>query len=362
MKKYNVIDLFDGAGGLSYGFYKNDKFKILCANEIEKDMCETYKSNHRDVLVYNEDIKNFTVNKLKKDLSIEKLDIDVIIGGPPCQAYSTVGKRLLDDPRGKLFQEYYRIVKEANPKLFIFENVKGLVSMDKGNLLKLIISLFEKIGYTVHYKILNALDYGVPQNRERVIIVGTKPNYQFNFPLQTHNQDGSNGLKKHLTLADAISDLPSLDNNDKKTEYLLEPKNNYQKMMRKNTMKLTYHQSPNNNQKLRNLMKALPDGGTPKDVHIDLRPQSGYKNTYCKLWWNRPSTTITRNFSTPSSSRCIHPKDPRPLSPREAMRIQSFPDDYIFCGSKTSINLQIGNAVPPILSEFLAESTLQALS
>ena len=357
----NVIDLFAGAGGLSYGFYHNKYFNIVCANEIEKDMCNTYQANHPNAKVYNLDIKDFDISMVENDLGICKSDIDLIIGGPPCQAYSTVGKRLLDDPRGKLFQEYFRIVKSVNPKMFIFENVKGLISMDKGNLLQYIISLFESIGYEVQYKVLNAADYGVPQIRERVIIVGNRTDKKFSFPEPTHSQDGKNGYKKYLTLSEALSDLPTLDNGGESEQYKTAPQNDYQSKMRQNSKILTHHKSPKNNPKLIKLMKALPDGGTPEDVHIDLRPTSGFKNTYCKLWWNKPSTTITRNFSTPSSSRCIHPIDPRPLTPREAMRLQSFPDNYKFFGSKTSINLQVGNAVPPILSKHLANSILKTL-
>lgn len=362
MKKINVIDLFAGAGGLSYGFYKNENFKIVCANEIEKDMSMTYTKNHPDVPMYNMDIKDFNPDSVVNELLEKNETVDLIIGGPPCQAYSTVGKRILDDPRGKLFQEYYRIVKSLMPKMFVFENVKGLLSMDKGNLIKLIISLFEQLGYVVKFKVLNAADYGVPQNRERVIIVGNRLKEEYNFPEPTHSSNEMDNLKKHLTLSDAISDLPRLGNGEVCEKYLSEPKNEYQEKLRMNSDRLTEHASPKNNGNLIALMRALPDGGTPLDVAEDLRPKSGFKNTYCRLWWDKPATTITRNFSTPSSSRCIHPIDPRPLTAREAARLQSFPDDYIFIGSKTSKNLQIGNAVPVILSEFLATSILKVFN
>lgn len=354
-KKINVIDIFCGAGGLSYGFYKNDNFKLICANDIEKDMTQTYKSNHKDVPVYNMDIKDFNLSILTKDLGITESDVDVIIGGPPCQAFSTVGKRLLDDPRGKLFQEFYRLVKETKPKLFLFENVKGLLSMDNGNLLKHIISLFKEINYNVDYEVLNACDYGVPQARERVFIVGTLATKKFKFPDPTHSENGCSLTKKHITLKEAISDLPHLETNDSKDFYLNDPHNEYQNSLR-DTHILTEHYSPKNNPNLIKLMEALPDGGTPLDVPEELRPKSGFKNTYCRLWWEKPCTTITRNFSTPSSSRCVHPKQARPLSAREALRIQSFPDSYILKGSQTSKKIQIGNAVPPLLSKHLANA------
>lgn len=360
-KKINVIDIFCGAGGLSYGFYKNKNFNILCANDIEKDMTETYKANHKEVPIYNMDIRNFNLELLKQELKITKRDIDVIIGGPPCQAYSTVGKRLLDDPRGKLFQEFYRLVKECLPKLFLFENVKGLLSINKGTLFQEIISLFKDMGYQIEYKVLNACDFGVPQSRERVFIVGTLNSKKFTFPSPTHSEYGCEKTKKYVTLKDAISDLPELGNNEQKNKYIDDAKHYYQEMLR-DANTITEHISPKNNDNLIELMNALPDGGTPLDIEERLRPKSGFKNTYCRLWWEKPCTTITRNFSTPSSSRCVHPKQARPLTPREALRIQSFPDSYILKGSSSSKKVQIGNAVPPLLSKHLAEAVSDYLN
>ncbi len=361
MRKYKVLDLFAGVGGLSYGFAKDQDFKIVAANEILPDMAKAYLLNHPDVKMYNCDIKNFGIKNLKQDLDISKGDIDLIVGGPPCQAFSTVGKRLIDDPRGKLFQEYYRVLKELDPKIFLFENVKGLLSMQKGELLQTILALFKSLGYHVTYKVLNSADFGVPQIRERVIIIGTKNKAPFIYPTRTHTDKENNifeqNLKPYLTLSEAISDLPFIKTNEESFEYSSEPKNDFQRLMRKNApKKLMDHNAPNNNEKLVKLMQMLPDGGTPKDLPKELRPKSGFKNTYCRLWWNRPSTTITRNLSTPSSSRCIHPKAPRPLTTREGARIQCFPDDYIFYGSRSSKNLQIGNAVPTFLSIALKDA------
>jgi len=367
-RKLKVVDLFAGCGGLSYGFAKDGIFEIVAANEILPDMAETYSLNHPSVKVYCKDIKDFGLKDLKKDLNINKEDVDLIVGGPPCQAYSTVGKRLEDDPRGKLFQEYFRILKELEPKMFLFENVKGLLSMQGGNLLKGIIRLFESIGYSVKYKLLNAADYGVPQLRERVIIIGTKIKKEFEYPNPTHyNPDNfevapSNELKPYLTLSEAISDLPFIGVNDSSEEYSTPPNTEFQKTMRMDApKKLMDHNSPKNNLNLIKIMNALPDGGTPLDIPEELRPTSGFKNTYCKLWWNKPSTTITRNLGTPSSSRCIHPKANRPLTTREGARIQCFPDNYIFFGSKSSKNLQIGNAVPTILSKVLVKKIKEHL-
>ena len=273
---------------------------------------------------------------------------------------------MINDPRGELFQEYYRVLKKLNPTLYLFENVKGLLSMKKGELLQTIISLFESLGYRVQYKILNSADYGVPQIRERVIIFGTKLDKEYIYPQPTHSNSNKNlfeyNLKPYLTLAEAISDLPFIKSNEESFEYATKPQNEFQKLMRKNAPhRLTEHKAPKNNDKLVKLMESLPDGGSPKDIPKELRPKSGFGNTYCRLWWNRPSTTITRNLSTPSSSRCIHPKAPRPLTTREGARIQCFPDDYIFYGSRGSKNLQIGNAVPTFLSIALKDSIKEYL-
>ena len=365
--KLNIIDLFSGVGGLSQGFYHDDRFQIVAANDVLPNMAKAYSLNHPEVRVYAEDIKNLGIKKIEGDLGLCAKDIDIIIGGPPCQAYSTVGKRLIDDPRGKLFHECYRLLKEFDPKLFLFENVKGLLSMQDGELLKSIIRSFESLGYKVKYRLLNAADYGVPQIRERVIIVGSKLKTDFEYPEPTHSSfsngnDLFNGdMKPYLTLGEAIGDLPFINSNEESFKYASDPKNDFQKLMREGSHeKLMDHNSPKNNEQLVKMMELLPDGGTPDDLPESLRPASGFKNTYCRLWWEKPSTTITRNLSTPSSSRCIHPKAPRPLTTREGARLQCFPDSYQFYGSRSDKNLQVGNAVPPFMSMALAKAILSS--
>ncbi len=364
---YKVVDLFAGVGGLSYGFAHDSDFQIIAANEILEPMAKAYSANHPDVKMYNKDIKDFSIFDLENDLNISKGDIDVVIGGPPCQAYSTVGKRLIDDPRGKLFQEYFRILCEVKPRIFIFENVKGLLSMQGGNLIKQIKALFESVGYTVQMKLLNAADYGAPQIRERVILVGTLDNTPFVYPTRTHYdpsvEDLSHkGLKPYVTLGEALGDLPSIKSGEYSTTYSSNPQNDYQRLMRENSSDtIAEHETSKNNDRLVALMTALPDGGSPKDIPEELRPKSGFANTYCRLWWNRPSTTITRNLGCPSSSRCIHPKDPRPLTTREGARLQGFPDNYVFYGSRADKHLQIGNAVPTFLSYAIKDSVKKYL-
>lgn len=365
--KIRVVDLFAGVGGLSYGFAEHKAFEIVAANEILPQMATAYKLNHPTVTVYNKDIKDFGIANLTRDFGLQKGDIHLVIGGPPCQAYSTVGKRLIDDPRGQLFQQYYRVLQELAPQAFIFENVKGLLSIQKGALLRQILQLFQSLGFRVKYQVLNAADYGTPQIRERVIIVGTKTIQDFEFPPATHYNRLqapkiiAPNLKPYVSVAEAIGDLPLIACGEASFEYASSPQNDYQRLMRVKSIKLLDHNVPKNNPNLIKLMQMLPDGGSPLDLPAELRPKSGFANTYCRLWWNRPSTTITRNLSTPSSSRCIHPKAPRPLSTREGARLQGFPDHYQFFGSRTDKNLQIGNAVPTFLSQKLCQAVLQML-
>ena len=357
MIKLNVLDLFSGVGGLSYGFYKSPHFKIIAANEILNDMAIAYTLNHPDVLMFHKDICKLNTsdfNNLPK--------IDIIIGGPPCQAYSTVGKRLLDDPRGKLFQEYFRILKIIKPKTFLFENVKGLMSINQGKLLTEIIDLFSSLGYFITYKVLDAADFGVPQNRKRVIIVGTLVNKKYKYPNPTHINKQNNlfdrNLKSHVSLIEAIGDLPSICSGEASEIYDSPPLNEYQSLMRDASSRLLDHNATTHNEKLIEIMSHIPEGGGLKDVPISIRPKKAFGNSYSRLWKDKPSTTITRNFGTPSSARCIHPLINRGLTTREGARLQSFPDNYLFYGSRSSKNLQIGNAVPPLLSNILASSII----
>lgn len=355
MKQYNIIDLFAGVGGLSYGFSTLSQFNIIAANEIEKDISVAYTLNHPTVKMLNCDINDLTEDVLNSALEGRK--IDVVVGGPPCQSYSTLGKRQ-NDERANLFMQYKRILRILQPKAFVFENVTGILSMNKGNLFKQIQAEFEELGYDLKYKVLDAVDYGVPQHRERVILVGFKGENNFVYPAPTHGE----GLKPYVTLKDAIGDLPVLKSGGESKAYATDTTNEFLEFVRKNSsVCVEEHKAPKNGERLVKIMNALKEGQSKDDLPEDIRPKSGYGNTYAKLWWNKPSTTITRNFACPSSSRCIHPRDSRAMSIREGARLQSFPDDYKFYGSDGMKRLEIGNAVPPLLSAAVAKQMLLAL-
>ena len=354
-KHYNVIDLFAGVGGLSYGFSQLSQFRILAANEIEKDISIAYSLNHPEVKMLNCDIVDLDEKTLSDALNGEK--VDIVVGGPPCQSYSTVGKRQLDD-RANLFLQYKRVLQIIKPKAFVFENVVGILSMDRGRLFKRVQAEFEEIGYTLKYQVLDAVNYGVPQHRERVILVGFKGVNPFQYPAPTHGE----GLIPYVTLKEAFADLPALKSGGKAAEYTGEASNVFLRFVRENSRGLTEHAAPKNGEHLIRIMEALGDGQSKDDLPESIRPKSGYPNTYAKLWWDKPSTTVTRNFACPSSSRCIHPRDSRAMSIREGARLQSFPDDYKFYGADGMKRLEIGNAVPPLLSKAIARQMLVAMA
>lgn len=353
MSKFKVIDLFAGVGGLSYGFAHNDNFQIVMANEYDKDIATAYRMNHPTVDMIQGDIRDLTEEELKKHVGD---GIDLIVGGPPCQSYSTLGKRQMDD-RAHLFEEYCRVLSIVKPKMFVFENVSGLLSMQGGTLIEVIKEKFRELGYDVKSKVLNAVDFGVPQYRDRVILVGMKGKNTFEYPTPTHGE----GLLPYVTVEDAFSDLPALKSGQESTQYATEPQNEFQKYLRTNSDCLTENIAPTNGVHLIRIMEALPDGGSKDDLPEEIRPKSGYGNTYAKMWWKKPAPTVTRNFATPSSSRCVHPRDSRAMTTREGARLQSFPDDYKFYGSRSTKNLEIGNAVPPLLSIAIAKEVEKVL-
>jgi len=355
MSNYNIMDLFAGVGGLSYGFSKLPEFKIIAANEIERDISVAYSLNHPDVKMLNCDINDLTEEMLEEVLGGVK--IDIVVGGPPCQSYSTLGKRRMDN-RANLFMQYKRVLQLLKPRAFVFENVLGILSMDNGKLFKRVQAEFEELGYDLKHKVLNAVDYGVPQLRERVILVGIKDENKFEYPEATHGE----GLKPYVTLKDAIGDLPVLKSGQSSTDYNHDADNEFLEFARADgANSVSEHSAPKNGEHLIRIMEALEDGQSKNDLPEEIRPKSGYGNTYAKLWWERPSTTITRNFACPSSSRCIHPRDSRAMSIREGARLQSFPDNYKFYGSDSMKRLEIGNAVPPLLSLSIAKQMLKAL-
>lgn len=355
------MNYLQALAGLGTGFSKAG-FNIVSANDVWEPAARTYMANHPNTKFIIKDIAQINGNTLLDGTGYKKEDIDVIIGGPPCQGFSTLGKRFIDDPRNKLFKEYVRIVNDIKPKFFVMENVAGILSMQDGKVLENILSSFKEIGYVVEKRLLNAAEYGVPQTRERTIFIGTRLNIEIKYPKKTFSLTGDNGLPMAITFKEAVGDLP-LSETEEITNYITEPQNSYQRLIRGSSQKITNHKPPIHNEKAKKMMSLIPEGSSAWEVDMpeELKPTSGFGNTYARLNSNQPGMTITRNFSCISSSRCIHPFVNRGLTAREAARIQSYPDDYEFYGSKTDIQIEIGNSVPPLLAEEIGKTVKNML-
>lgn len=373
----NVIDLFSGAGGLTFGFcYRqranrfvhNRKFSFIFANEYDKQAARAFSANFPNIPIMQCDISDVTIGSLAEKQIRTNQPVDLIIGGPPCQSYSTVGKRQYDQ-RARMYNQYTRMLSLFRPAMFVFENVTGLLTMknDEGQpVIDDIIALFENIetglGYRLYTRTLNAKDYGVPQSRDRVFIVGIRNDIDYTW----HFPEPKYGTQRNpfLTVSDAISDLPILNCGQRIEEYVNQPQNDYQILMRGNQNVLFNHFCGEYGDKITTVIHNVPQGeGRPyinnlvDNGELDQRYYltSGYKNTYGRLWWDRPCTTITNSLGTPSALRCIHPLQDRALSTREGARLQSFPDWFRFFGTKYQQNSQVGNAVPPLLAMALAK-------
>lgn len=338
-----AVDLFCGAGGLGLGL-KRAGFKIVLANEMEGDFAKTHDLNFPNCRMLNKPIQDVDFRKETSSLGSV---VDLVAGGPPCQGFSTVGKKDAGDPRNSLFRQFLRAVEEIGPRFVIFENVSGFKRLYNGEMYRKAVEGLETLGFDHVSAVLNAKDYGAPQSRERTIILAWKRGERpLSMPEATHGPPH----RPFLTLMDAISDLPPIGPGEEGKNYLHDPTNEYQNLMRSAGGPLTEHRCAKYGEHMQKVISRVPKGGSIMDVPEDLRPKGYFKNTYARLLPDVPCTTITRNFGTPSSSRCIHPHQNRALSTREGARIQGFPDHYRFHGGKGSKNLQIGNAVPPALA------------
>lgn len=345
-EKLNAIDLFCGCGGLSYGF-EEAGYNILLGIDNDAKALETFKLNHVGAKAICGDITEVTYEKNIKPL-IGNKTIDVIIGGPPCQGMSLSGPRKFEDPRNKLYLSYIRLVEEIQPKAFVIENVPGLVTLFKGQIKDSIIQKFKDLGYKIQYRILCAADYGVPQNRKRVVFVGMKDGY-FEYP---------DIISEKVTCSMALSDLPPLENElgSDDVPYFTVAQNDYQKLMRRNSSKVKNHIAANHSERVKKIISLVPDGGNYKDLPEEYKNSRNFHVAWTRFASDKPAPTIDTGHR-----HHFHYKFNRVPTVRECARLQSFPDDFIFLGNKTQQFRQVGNAVPPLMAKHIAEQLTKAL-
>ena len=320
--RINAIELFAGAGGLALGLERSGIKAVACV-EIDKYCCETLRRNRPNWNVIESDIHDV-------DFSLFNGQVDIVTGGFPCQAFSYAGKKLgFEDTRGTLFYEFARCIKEVEPSVFMAENVRGLISHDNGRTLETMLEIFRELGYNVEYKLLNSVDYGVPQKRQRIIIIGTKPGVLFEFPEEE---------KEIKTIGDALQGVPKSEGQQ------------YSKNKRK-------------------VLDLVPPGGCWRDLPLEIQKEYMGKSFYSsggrtgmarRMSWDEPCLTLTCSPSQKQTERC-HPEETRPFTVREYARIQTFPDDWEFAGGLGEQYKQIGNAVPVELAYKLGLQLVEAI-
>ena len=397
-----AVDLFSGAGGLSFGFQQAG-FRVAFANDINSEFAYTYEKNHPDTKVFRESIEDLTASDVFRATGLRKNDIDVLIGGPPCQGFSiNAPKRSQEDARNHLFQHYGRLVLEGlRPKVVLMENVPGMLSLEGGDFVRAIYDLFQGAGYRMRHMVLCAAHYGIPQERWRLIFIGTLlKDVEITFPKPIHyapvranftggrdltwlrfirNGDERPRLEGQLSLPyhetfrhqlrpfvpviDAIGDLPRLAirQGSEEMDYTSAPSTSYQRVMRRNSIKLYNHSAGILSRENLERLRHIPEGGSWRDIPFELLPKgmkrarrSDHTRRYGRLDPNGLSGTIMTKCD-PHWGSFFHWSQDRALTVREAARIQSFPDTYRFYGSRVSQYAQVGNAVPPLLARVLAD-------
>lgn len=370
-----TIDLFAGAGGLAEGF-RQAGFSVLAANDFDEDAAATFKHNFPEADVIAGPVEAIQATDLLRKHSLKRGQLDVLVGGPPCQAFSVYNhSRGMHDARSGLFREYLRLVDGLLPRVVVMENVPGITSVGNGLAVAEIYKTLSELGYQVEHRLLKAEEFGVPQERRRIFFVGVRKASRFQWPVPTHrgeDPDGGmfiNDLLPLTTTRDAIGDLPVLQicEGSDESVYTRKPKTDYQRLMRAGATTLFNHVAPFLADVNLERLKHIPQGGSWRDIPYELLPagmkkakRSDHTKRYGRLAWNGLACTILTKCDLHWGAY-VHPEQERAITPREAARFQSFPDRFRFLGTMGSQFRQVGNAVPCLLARAVAVAVMRSL-
>jgi DNA (cytosine-5)-methyltransferase 1 len=357
MNRNTVVDLFCGCGGMSLGFSAAG-FETVLGLDNDAAALSTFQHNHRDASVINENIERVSAESIAEITGTRT--IDVIVGGPPCQGLSLSGPRQFQDPRNELFLSFVRITEQLEPSAFVLENVPGLLGLFKGKIKDAILDEFSSVGYTVSLAMLTAADYGVPQLRKRVFFVGLRNQAEpFLFPQPTNSETNTLlGNGKWVTCDEALSDLPPLETGSGQDvqQYPKLPQNDYQRLMRAGSAGIFNHEATMHTEKVKKIISLVPEGGNYKALPEKYRNSRNFHVAWTRYDSRKPAPTVDTGHR-----HHFHYKFNRVPTVRECARLQSFPDRFIFSGNKSQQYSQVGNAVPPLLAQALANEMLKCL-
>jgi DNA (cytosine-5)-methyltransferase 1 len=345
-----VCDLFCGCGGLSVGF-EMDGYQIVAGIDHDAAALKTFSLNFPSATAIDLDLSNADQRKrVWKQLA--ESGVDVVVAGPPCQGFSLTGPRNFDDPRNSLYLAVFDLVREVRPAAFVIENVRGMASLYGGAICEEVVRRFARLGYTTSCEVLCAADYGVPQLRHRLFLVGLRNELGvFSFPCATH---GPKSVRSYLTCREAIGDLPALNPPDFGTEesgYSTTSVSAYQRLMRGDSRVLFNHVATRHTEKVRSVIRLVPAGGDYRDLPSGVGEHRRFNEAWTRYHPDRPSYTIDTGHRNH-----FHYEFDRVPTIRENARLQSFPDRFRFLGTRTEQNRQVGNAVPPLLAKTIASA------
>lgn len=355
-----AIDLFCGAGGLSAGL-EMAGFSVLAGVDLFEAAGQTFEKTHKRAKFLGKPIEDVTIEELQKATGLNTGELTILAGGPPCQAYSVYNhQRGMHDTRATLFRQYLRIVEGLQPEWIVMENVMGIYSIGGGEAVRAIKAELGALGYEVEEKVLKAEDFGVPQERRRVVFIGNRIGAPIRHPVPTHGKN----LLPFTTIKDAIGDLPSLENGENLgvVAYAAPAKGEFRKFVRGTQKTVANHSSPKLGKLNVERMLHIPQGGSWRDIPHDLLPagmqrakRSDHTKRYGRMTWDGLSCTVLTKCDVHWGAY-IHPEQDRAISVREAARLQAFPDWFEFQGSRTDQYVQVGNAVPPLLGKAIGET------